>query len=295
MNFFHSCVILFLIFSGCKTNNDVSSLQGNDKSEMNNSQGLDSVKEIKEIYREDFQRILDSNFLTGSVLILDPQSGIFYSNNFQRADSGFLPASTFKIVNSLIAIETGMVESDSAMFKWDGKKRRLPEWEQDLILRDAFHYSCVPCFQEIARRIGSERMIRYLKAFDYGNMKVDSSNSDEFWLRGDSKISQRGQIDFLNKFYNSKLPVSARTFDIIKRMMVINDNDQYILSGKTGWSERDGKNNGWFVGYAETGGKVFYFAANVEPKENFNMDNFARIRKQVTLEALRKLDMIKDF
>jgi len=55
-----------------------------------------------------------------------------------------MPASTFKIVNSIIALETGVVENDSTMFKWNGEKRRLPIWEQDLTFRDAFHFSCVP-------------------------------------------------------------------------------------------------------------------------------------------------------
>ncbi|MBK9331066.1 MAG: class D beta-lactamase [Ignavibacteria bacterium] len=287
-------ILCFFLISSCNSKDNSQKIPGNSSDKKTES--VPSMNTgSKEEYREDFQQILDSSDLAGSILIYDPQSEIFYSNNFQRADSGFLPASTFKIVNSVIAIEAGMVESDSTVFKWNGVKRMLPEWEQDMILKDAFHYSCVPCYQEIAVKIGPERMARYLKAFEYGNMIMDSSNIDEFWLRGDSKISQRGQINFLKKFYNSQLPVSVRTFNILKRMMVINDNDEFILSGKTGWSFRDGNDNGWFVGYIETGGKVFFFAANVEPKENFNMDNFAHIRKQITLEALKKLDVIKDF
>ncbi|MBK8981219.1 MAG: class D beta-lactamase [Ignavibacteria bacterium] len=280
-------VLCFCFILSCNSKDSSQKIPGNNSDKETESVQTENTGS-KEEYRVEFQQILDSSELEGSILIYDPQSEIFYSNNFQRADSGFLPASTFKIVNSVIAIETGMVESDSTMFKWNGEKRMLPEWEQDLILRDAFHYSCVPCYQEIAIKIGSERMARYLKAFEYGEMKVDSSNIDEFWLRGDSKISQRGQINFLKKFYNSQLPVSVRTYNIMKRMMVINDNDEYILSGKTGWSVRDGNNTGWFVGYIETGGKVFYFATNVEPKAGYKMENFAKVRSQITMDALKK-------
>lgn len=93
-----------------------------------------------------------------------------------------LPASTFKITNSIIALETGVVENDSTLLKWNGEKRRFKNWEQDLILRDAFHFSCVPCYQEIARKVGENKMNKFLKKLDYGNMKVDSSNLDLFWL-----------------------------------------------------------------------------------------------------------------
>jgi len=97
-----------------------------------------------EIFREDFKRILDSTGLVGSILIFDKNKNSYYSNDFKRSETGYLPASTFKIVNSIIALETGVVEDDSTKFKWDGKKRFLPQWEQDLILKDAFHFSCVP-------------------------------------------------------------------------------------------------------------------------------------------------------
>ena len=224
--------------------------------------------------------------------IPNPQSPIYYSNDFKRCSTGFIPASTFKIPNSIIALETGVAKDDSTIYKWDGKKKFLPQWEQDLILKDAFQFSCVPCYQQIAREIGTLKMKEYLKKLDYGNMIVDSSNIDKFWLEGDSKISQLQQIGFLKKFYNSELPISERTSEIMKRIMILDENDSYKLSGKTGWAVRGEKNLGWFVGYVETDGKVYYFAANVEPKENFDMEKFAGIRSKITLQALRKSGFI---
>jgi beta-lactamase class D len=140
------------------------------------------------------------------------------------------------------------------------KKRAINNWEQDLILKDAFHISCVPCYQVVARKIGVERMVEYLGKLDYGEMKVDSSNIDYFWLEGESKITQFQQIDFLKRFYLSKLPISGRTEKIMKRMMFIEENENYKLTGKTGWSDSNG-NNGWFVGYVETK-KRYLFLCN---------------------------------
>lgn len=204
-----------------------------------------------------------------------------------------LPASTFKITNSIIALETGVVENDSTLLKWNGEKRRFKNWEQDLILRDAFHFSCVPCYQEIARKVGENKMNKFLKKLDYGNMKVDSSNLDLFWLEGESSITQFQQINFLKRLYQSELPISERTEMIMKRMIVIEDTDDYKLSGKTGWSIRNGNNNGWFVGYVETQSKIYFFATNVEPKQQFDMNMFPMIRKDVTFKAFEQMKIIK--
>ncbi len=260
---------------------------------------LESVVDKKEtaisnrMFVPEFQFIIDSAEVEGSILIYDFQKDIYYSNDFIWAGKGNLPASTFKIPNSIIAIESGIVENWNTLLKWDGKKRYLKAWEQDLTFKDAFRLSCVPCYQEIARKIGEKRMNKYLTQFEYGDMKVDSANIDVFWLEGDSRISQFKQIDFLKRFYESKLPVSERTEKIMKGIIIIEDNENYILSGKTGWSVRNGNNNGWFVGYVEIKNKVYFFATNVKPKEQFNMKMFSKIRTEITYKALKQLEIIK--
>ena len=144
----------------------------------NENRNIDTEENItNRILSPELQPIFDSLDVVGSVLIYDLKNDTFYSNDFKWAQKGKLPASTFKIANSIIALETGVVKSDSSLFKWDGEKRFMKEWEQDLILRDAFHFSCVPCYQDIARKIGEERMNSYLTKLNYGDMRVNSSNN----------------------------------------------------------------------------------------------------------------------
>jgi len=244
-----------------------------------------------QIVKPELQSMFDSLDVIGSVLIYDFQKDLYYSNNFKWAKKGKLPASTFKVVNSIIALESGVVKDDRSIFKWDGEKRWMKQWEQDLIFKDAFHLSCVPCFQDVARKIGAERMNNYLTKLDYGNMEVDSNNIDLFWLEGKSRINQFQQIDFLKRFNNSKLPISRRTEEIMKRVMIIEERENYRLSGKTGWSDSNGMDNGWFVGYLELGPKSYIFATNVEPKQRFDMDKFSSVRKEITFIAFKKLDI----
>ncbi len=71
----------------------------------------------------------------------------------------------------------------------------------------------------------------------------------------------------------------------MKDLIIIEKNDDYTLSGKTGWSIRNGNNNGWFVGYIEKGDKIYYFATNIIPSKEFNMNMFAKIRQKITIKA----------
>ena len=280
MNFKRIEVLLFILIFSIISCSTISSKQ-QEQPQLGN-----------EIVNSDFDFLFDSAQVKGSILIYDLVEDTYFSNDFDWNPKGNLPASTFKITNSIIALETGVVENDSSLFKWDSLPRRMKIWEQDLLFRDAFHFSCVPCYQELARKIGTERMISYLAKLNYGNMELDANTLDIFWLEGESKITQKQQIDFLKRFYQAELQISKSTEEIMKRMMLIEETEAYKLSGKTGWSIRNGNNNGWFVGYLETKNKTFFFAVNVEPTEDFNMKLFSVIRKDIAYKAFQKMAII---
>ena len=109
---------------------------------------------------------------------------LIIASDKERSGEAKLPASTFKIPNSLIALETGVVaDPDKDVFKWDGVTRSIEAWNKDHTLRSAIAASAVPVYQEIARRIGAERMQKYLDLFDYGNRDI-GGGIDQFWLTG---------------------------------------------------------------------------------------------------------------
>lgn len=252
-----------------------------------------SKSEENKIIKSEFQTIIDSANVNGAILIYDLHRNNFYSNDFNWTKQGKLPASTFKIANTIIGLETGVIKNDSTIFKWDGQERWLDLWEQDLILRDAFQYSCVPCYQQVATKIGPQRMNEYVKKIEYGDLKIDSNNISNFWLEGESRINQMQQIDFLKRFYSGQLPISVKTQKIVKQIMVI-DTENYTLSGKTGLSISNEQYNGWFVGYIEVKDNVYFFATNLEPtNNNIDLSDFIQTRKEVTLAALKALQVIK--
>lgn len=258
-------------------------------------QEIPAPTELESIHSAALEEIIQNAGLEGAILLFDAERNTFYSNDFTWANTGFLPASTFKIPNSIIALETGIVNNAETMFYWDGEPRGMDSWEADLTFNQAFKRSCVPCYQQVAREIGVERMRKYLDAFDYGEIDVDSSNLDMFWLQGSSKITQHQQIDFLRRVNAREVLMSDSTFLTLNTLMLLEKTDQYELFGKTGWSIDGEKNNGWFVGFVTKGDHQWYFATNVIPGNDFDMSLFPRIRAQVTKEALVLMNILPPF
>ncbi|MFK8165119.1 MAG: penicillin-binding transpeptidase domain-containing protein [Lewinella sp.] len=238
------------------------------------------------------QPLLDSMGLKGTVIVFDEAANTYHANDYKWAATGQLPASTFKIPNTIIALETGVAANSDHLFKWDGSDYWLDAWEQDLTLKEAYAASCVPCYQEVARAVGAVRVRAELDRLGYPGMVFDTATVDNFWLGGDSRISPQQQIDFLRRIYREELPIRPATQRAIRDIMVMEKTDDYTLSGKTGWSVDGEKNNGWFVGFVEKGAEVYYFATNVSPGPDFNMDGFAGIRVKVTYLALAQMEVL---
>lgn len=283
MRFTTSLLLPFLLFIACQSN--PPSKQIEQVAPEQSAQA--TIHEIPEL-----KAFLDSLDIQGAALVYDLQTNSYTGYNPERWQQGYLPASTFKIANSLIALETGVVTGPEMIFPWDGKPRRLKIWDKDMPFKEAFHISCVPCYQQIAREIGPERMQDYLAAFDYGKMDVREENIDLFWLTGKSRITQLEQIEFLQKIYDESLPLSPKTLTTFKELMIREETETYRLSGKTGWALRDNESIGWYVGYIEKGENVYFFATNIEPNDLDQQEGFAKSRVLVTEELFRRMKLL---
>ena len=172
-----------------------------------------------------------------------------------RSGEAKLPASTFKIPNSIIALETGVVaDPDKDIFKWDGVTRSIEAWNKDHTLRSAIAVSAVPVYQEIARRIGQERMQKYLDLFDYGNRDI-GGGIDQFWLTGNLRIDPMQQIDFVDRLRRGVLPVSKRSQELARDILPVTKVGDATIRAKSGLlgAEQGKPSLGWMVGWAEKG------------------------------------------
>jgi beta-lactamase class D len=194
---------------------------------------------------------------------------LIIASDRDRSGQAFLPASTFKIANSLIALETGVVEDpDKDVFKWDGVKRSIEAWNQDHTMRSAIAASAVPVYQEIARRIGIERMQKYVDLLDYGNCNI-GGGIDQFWLTGDLRIDPVQQIDFVDRLRRGVLPVSKRSQDLVRDILPLTRVGEATIRAKSGLlgAELGKPSLGWLVGWAEKGSAQTVFALNLDVRE----------------------------
>jgi beta-lactamase class D len=204
----------------------------------------------------------------------DRSSGTFINPEPTRSAERLTPCSTFKIYNTLIGLELGLIQgADSPWYKWDGIHRDIDGWNQDLTLREAFRVSAVPAYQILAREIGAMRMNKFIEEISYGTKDI-SAGIDSFWLyrqeHASIMISADEQVKLLNKLFDGKLPFSEKNIAILRDVMTAIKTEKGTLYGKTGSGmNADGKwALGWFVGFLEQGDVTFVFACNITGGEN---------------------------
>lgn len=230
----------------------------------------------------------ETNNINGTVIVSSLNTGKEYIYNSKRSNEQFLPASTFKVLNTLIALQENIVADEYDKIKWDGEDKGLKEWNKDQCIATALPESCVWFYQELARRIGNEKYISYLEQIGYGNEKT-GGKVDTFWLEGDLRISAREQINFIKNLYNETYDFDARNYNILKETMIVDKTPDYVLRAKTGWALRVEPQIGWYIGYVETDDDVWFFTCNLDIIDN----SYSKYRKEIVYTALRELEIIK--
>ncbi|MDZ7817455.1 MAG: class D beta-lactamase [Aliarcobacter sp.] len=229
----------------------------------------------------DLENIFKGKNIDGSIVIESLNTKKIYIYNDKRAETLLSPASTFKIPHTLIALNEGVVKSDSVIL-WDKTDKGMTPWNKDQTLQSAFKVSCVWCYKEFASKIGIEKYKTYLEKLDYGNKTIGSDVSD-FWLDGSLKITVFEQIKFLKRLYKNDLPFKIEDINTLKQIMIEEKNENSTLSAKSGWSTRFESESGWYVGFIETKDDVWFFATNLITKGQKDLP----LRKEITLEALK--------
>ena len=253
-------VICFIFFNSCKTTSNIS-------------------KEYKSYF--------DKYGINGTFVLMDLSKKKYKFFNKNRADSSYIPASTFKILNSLIALETEVISDEKEIIKWDGIDKGWEKWNRDQNMKSAIAVSCVWFYQEIARRIGNTSMQYWIDKTSYGN-KIIGGKIDNFWIEGNIRISAKEQVHFLKKLIENKLPFKKINQDIVKQIMVTDSTKEYTLHSKTGWGSRVNPQIGWYVGYIEKTNNTWIFALNIDIKNKSDL----KFRKQITYDILQSEGII---
>lgn len=212
----------------------------------------------------------------GCFVLFDALAESYSVWNAERAQTDFLPASTFKIPNSLIALETGVVPDLDTVIPWDGIERPFKQWNCDHTLGSALRNSVVPVYQEIARRVGETRMQEWVDRLDYGNRDI-RGGIDVFWLEGGLRITALEQIRFLRRLHAGELPFSSASQAFVRQILLNEETDLYRLYAKTGFALRVSPGVAWWVGWVDRGEQTWLFACNLDAS------SFAEARARETI------------
>jgi beta-lactamase class D len=261
-------LLLSVFFSSCSQNN---------------------VKQDKSL-----KKYFDENKVEGCFALMNNATGKFTVYNLSRyRDSSYLPASTFKIINSLIGLQTGKIVNDSMVIKWDGVKRLTDDWNKDLTMFEAFRVSSVYYYQQVAKRIGKDTMQLWLDSLKYGTKDLTEkvtikTTIDSFWLDNSLKITPDQQLGLVKLLYFNQLPFFKSYQEVVKRAMLFEDNANYRLGYKTGWGYTEkGHSLGWVVGWIEENKHPYFFVLNIEsPYNSFDMRT---VRIKMLKDILKQL------
>ncbi|HYD63196.1 MAG TPA: class D beta-lactamase [Noviherbaspirillum sp.] len=245
--------------------------------------------------RPDLATHFTSSGVQGTLVLLDTAADRISVHNAGRAQRRFVPASTFKILNSLIALETGAVKDENEILPYGGKPQRFKQWEKDMAMREAIKVSNVPIYQEVARRVGPERMSRFVRLAGYGNADIGDI-VDRFWLDGPLAISAIEQAKFVARLARRQLPFSERSQAVVRDIIKQEETATYAMFSKTGWAFADTPANsgskpaelGWLVGWVEREGKVYAFALNID----IYKDEDAAKRQVIVRKCLQSLGVL---
>lgn len=275
------------MFTNCGQNKSDKPTSG----EKNNSSDTISI-------RTEFDKYFKNCNVQGSIVIYDNNQSKWIVNDTSEIETETLPASTFKIINLLIALETEVIKDENEIIRWTGKTDTAkygyrPDIYHDMTIKEAFEISAGWAFIELAKKIGKDNYRHYLKACNYGNQNI-SEQEDDFWNFGEFGISPINQVSFLRNLHKGNLPFSKRNIEIVKNVMTTEHTSHYTIKAKTGWTRDGGINTGWWVGYIETKQGVYFFATRLLQDRTLNSPNFGTCRKEITKSVFKDLNILTD-
>lgn len=220
------------------------------------------------------------NGVNGTAVFYYPESDAYAVYQKELSEKRSSPCSTFKIFSTYVGLDTGVIQRDDSVRKWNGTAYWYEPWNRDMGLPNAFRQSCVWYYRQVIDDIGQPVMQAYIDEMNYGNRDIFDWQGDlnggepladlkGFWLESSLKISPKEQVQVLRRIMED--PAKGEIADTLKLLMLTRDDAATSLKvyGKTGFGRVDGKNaDAWFVGLYETNGKTVYFAVRLDDLDN---------------------------
>ena len=217
----------------------------------------------------------------GSFVLYNLEQDAWGIYDMEHATLRRSPNSTYKIYDALFGLEEGIITPNDSKIAWDGKNYPFQEWNADQTLTSAMRSSVNWYFQRIDQQLGAVSVKKYIQKIGYGNENTEAG-LPSYWMESSLKISPIEQVEQLVKLYNNTFGFQPDNIEAVKDSLRLSLSETGNLYGKTGTGSIDGSDvNGWFVGYIETTGNTYFFAANIGSAAHASGANAAEITMSI--------------
>ncbi len=157
--------------------------------------------------------------------------------NRAGAETRISPCSTFKIVSTLMGLDSGVLKGKETRLGYDGTKYDFKDWNHDVTLEEAFRASCVWYYMKLTDRLDKAYVQKTLDRFDYGNRDLsvwNKSGNNGFWLESCLRISPAEQVRVLEKIFGGESGFRPEHVALLKDLMRYDSIGKVGFYGKTG-------------------------------------------------------------
>lgn len=294
-------LVFAMVLTGCSSKNDISSANQEDAPSVTEGTptpalpmpDVPSVPATATINEVDYSSYFAGR--NGCAVFFHPDENQYDIYNLGMADLQRSPCSTFKIISSLLGLESGIINWQNSVRAWSGEQFWMSEWNQDIDFPAAFRSSCVWYFRQVIDDIGKAAMQEGLATLNYGNQDISdwegrlNTNNDNraltgFWIESSLKISPKQQTGVMAHIFEPDSPFSEETTSRLKEVMLVEQTaSSNAIYGKTG----SGKDNGvwvdaWFVGMIEREAGNIYFATYMGESAPYEISS--KLAKEIAIE-----------
>lgn len=237
--------------------------------------------------------------LNGAAVFYEPGKNQYVIYQPELAKERRSPCSTFKIVSSLIGLESGVIIPGDSTHSWSGETFWNENWNQDIDFEEAFRTSCVWYYREVIDEIGAETIQKELDRLQYGNGdisdwegRLNNNNQNRsltgFWLESSLKISALEQAQVMERIFDADITAYApESIQQLKQVMLVTDCEtKYPVYGKTGMGKSEGVVvDAWFTGFASVKEENLYFCIYLGRTEGEDVSSTKA--KEIALEIIR--------
>lgn len=188
------------------------------------------------------------------------------------AERRFPPCSTFKIVSTLMGLDSGVLAGLETRLGYDGTKYEIAAWNRDVTLLEAFRASCVPYYKKLTGKLDRGYVRETLERLGYGNCDISVWNSNGhnvFWIESSLLISPVEQLGVLERIFSGGSGFRPEHVALLEECMDSGRAGAWRVCGKTGTGRNHNTNRleAWFAGFAEdaAGGRLFFAAHGADP------------------------------